>query len=70
MISRIALGIAVGIIVSLLCTFVGGLLITVEIPWVVAVGVFLHGGSSLLGFAAALWYAVVGYAHWPRNPQF
>lgn len=68
MLSRIALSIIVGIAVSLLCVFVGGLLITVEIALVAATGAFLNTFAGLLGLLAALWYFFSGYAYWPRRP--
>lgn len=65
MLSRVVLGVVVGIIVMLACTLVGGLLMSFEISWVVAIGAFLRLYASLLGLCAALWYAFAGYSRWP-----
>jgi hypothetical protein len=55
MIARIVLAVVVGVVVFLVCTFVGGLLVTIAISWVAAVGSFLVKWASLLGLLAALW---------------
>lgn len=56
MITRIVLAVVVGIVVFLVCTFLGGLLASVAISWVAAIGAFLKAWASLLGLLAALWH--------------
>lgn len=61
MIGRVVLAIVVGIVVWLVCEFVGGLLVSIVGPsWVTATGDFLRGFGSLLGLLAALWYFFAG----------
>lgn len=66
MLSRLILAVVVGVITTLVCVFVGGILMTFEISWVAATGAFLRTYAALLGLCAALWYAFAGYARWPR----
>lgn len=56
MIARIVIAVIVGIVVFLICTFVGGLLASVGISWVASTGAFLKAWASLLGLLAALWH--------------
>lgn len=65
-ITRIIAGVVAAIIVYLVCVFVGGLLLTVEVPIVVAVGTFLKTFASLLSIVAFLWAAFLGGSLWPR----
>lgn len=64
MLSRIVLAVIVGVVVTLLCVLVGGLLITMPVSWAAAVGAFLKEFSGLLGLLAALWYFFSGTT-WP-----
>lgn len=67
MLSRIVLAVLTGVLTTLACVFVGGLLVTMEVSWVVATGSFLREFAGLLGLVAALWYFFAGYAHWPAR---
>lgn len=66
MLSRLVLAVVIGVVVALVCVFVGSLLITIQISWVVATGTFLGAFGALLGLLAALWYFFGGYTRWPR----
>lgn len=68
MLSRIVLAIVTGIVVSLVLMFVGTLLVTMEIGWVVATGAFFKEFAGLFGLLAALWYFFSGYTRWPQRP--
>jgi hypothetical protein len=56
MISNIVLAVVIGIITTLVCIFVGGLLATIGISWAAATGAFLVAYGALIGLLAALWF--------------
>ncbi len=60
MLNRLVIAVIIGIVVTLICIFVGGLLSTMTISWVVATGVFLKTYAALLGLLAALWHFFQG----------
>jgi hypothetical protein len=68
MLSRLVLAVVVGIIVTLACIFVGGLLVSAApIGWVTDTGSFLKTYGALLGLLAALWYFFSGASWLPRR---
>lgn len=56
MIGRIVLAVVVGIVVFLVCIFLGGLLAGIGISWVASTGSFLKEWAALIGLLAALWH--------------
>jgi hypothetical protein len=56
MILKLTLAVVVGGIVTLVCIFIGSLLVTMPVSWVVALGAFLHTYAALLGLLAALYH--------------
>jgi hypothetical protein len=68
MLSRIVLAIITGIVTTIVLMFIGTLLVTMDINWVVATGAFLKEFAGLLGLLAALWYFFAGYSYWPHRP--
>ncbi len=61
MLNRLVLAVVVGIVVSLVCIFVGALLAeATAISWVVATGKFLQTYAALLGLLAALYHYFSG----------
>ena len=55
MLSKLVIAIVIGVVTTLVCIFVGGLLETMSISWVVATGTFLKTYGALLGLLAALY---------------
>lgn len=60
MLSKLVLAIVVGVITFLACVLIGGLLITMSVPFVVSVGSFLKEYAGLLGLLSSLWYYFQG----------
>lgn len=60
MLGRIVLAIVIGIVVFLVCTFLGGIAATVAISWVAAIGAFFAAWAALIGLLACLWYYFAG----------
>jgi hypothetical protein len=57
MLSKLVLAVVTGVLVTLVCVFVGGILTAATgISWVVSTGQFLQGYGALLGLLTALWY--------------
>lgn len=67
MFRKLILAVVVGVLTTLVCLFVGGLLLTMEVSWVVATGAFLKTFAGLLGLMAALWHFFAGFS-WPVKP--
>jgi len=67
MISKLVIACVVGMVVFLVCTLVGGLLVTTAVPFVVTVGSFLQNFASLLGLLAALFHFFAGGFNWPNR---
>lgn len=65
-ISKIIAGVIAAIVVYLICVFVGGLLVTISVPVVAAVGAFLTTFAGLLSLVAFLYVAFVANVVWPR----
>jgi regulator of protease activity HflC (stomatin/prohibitin superfamily) len=56
MLARLVIAIVIGVLVTLACIFVGGLLVSsASIGWVTDTGTFLKTYGALLGLLAALW---------------
>lgn len=60
MLSKLVIAVVIGVVVTLVCIFVGGLLETMSISWVVATGTFLKTYGALLGLLAALYHYFAG----------
>jgi len=57
MLSRVVLSVVVGVIVTLVCLLVGGILISLTVALAVTVGQFLKDYAAVLGVLAALaWF--------------
>lgn len=64
MLSKLVIAVVIGIVTTLVCIFVGGLLETMAISWVVATGTFLKTYGALFGLCAALYhYFGGGFLH-------
>lgn len=62
MLSKLILAVVVGVVVYLICVFVGSILVALGVPIADTVGGFLQQFAVVIGFLAAIWYffAVVG----------
>lgn len=67
MLSKLVLSVVIGVVVTLACLFIGGLLVTFRINWVIATGQFLQVYGALLGLLSALWCYFAGYTHFPHQ---
>lgn len=61
MLRNIIIAIVIGVVITLVCMFVGALLVTMEIAWVVAAGSFLVKFAALLGLLTALYVGARGH---------
>lgn len=61
MLSRIVLAVVVGVVVTLACVLVGGILISLGLALPVAIGAFLKSFAMVIGILAALWYYFAGH---------
>lgn len=67
MLSKLVTSVIIGVVVTLVCIFVGGLLETMTISWVISTGTFLKTYGALLGLLAALWNFFAGGFNWPNR---
>lgn len=56
MLQKLVLAVVVGVVTSLVCILVGGILISLNVAIAVTIGTFLKNYSGVLGVLAALWY--------------
>jgi hypothetical protein len=66
MLSRIVLAVLVGVITTLACVLVGGILVSLGVAIAVTIGGFLVNYSGVLGVIAALWYFFSNQT-WPNR---
>lgn len=60
MLRRVILAAVVAVVAYLVCIFVGGLLVALDVPVVAALGSFLKSFASVISVLVFLWYAFVG----------
>lgn len=60
MIRNIILAVLVAVVVTLGCTLVGGILISLEVDIAVTIGNFLKDYSGVIGVLSGLWYFFSG----------
>lgn len=60
MLQRLILAVVVGVLVTLGCILLGGILITLKVALAVSIGNFLGNYSGVLGVLAALWHFFAG----------
>ena len=68
MIARLALSVVVAVVVGLICQLFGPILISMGVPFAVAVGAFLVQWGWVLGICAGIWYFFSGGGFtWPLH---
>lgn len=60
MLSRLILSVVVAVVVTLACTLVGAILISLGVAIAVTIGDFLKAYAGVLGVLAGLWYYFSG----------
>lgn len=65
MLQRIITFVVVAVVVYLVCIFVGGLLLTLNLSISTFVGSFLKEFALAISVIAGLWYAIVGLPWFP-----
>ena len=68
MLTKVVLACIVAVIAYLVCVFVGGvLLVSLQVPVVVAVGHFLDTYAGVIAILAGLWYFFAGGFSFPTR---
>jgi ABC-type polysaccharide/polyol phosphate export permease len=67
MLSRLILAVVIAVIVTLACTLVGAILISLGVAIATTIGDFLRSYSAALGVLSGLWYYFSGATWWPRK---
>ena len=65
MLSKLVLAVVVGVVVTLACVLVGGILMALKVDLAVTIGNWLKSYSGVLGVLAALWYFFANPG-WPK----
>lgn len=65
MLNKLVLAVVIGVMVTLACILLGGLLASLSVSVAVSIGDFLKTYAGVLGVLAALWYYFAGYHRLP-----